>query len=283
MSRREPGIWSRGLGAELRDLRDAAGLSTRLAGERVGLSASTLSRIENGKRKVTSEEVSALLVVFGVTGERRESLIELARQPEQPTWVGAGSRTGLPKSLATLISFETTATRVTNVSMLVLPGLLQTPEYTRALMRATGVSDFEAESRVATRLGRQALLSRPSPPDYVAYLDEGALRRRLGSSKVMVDQLERILKESQRPNVTIRALPSTADEVPGLDGSFLLLEFAKARPVVQLDYRRSCLFIDDAKDVETFHEAVDTLDRVALTPEDSATFIARIMADYERE
>lgn len=140
-SRRAAGARARGLGAELAALRGRAALTTKQVADRTGLSATTINRIEKGNRRVTSEEVAKLLVVYQLTGARvsgaqGDRLIDLARDIARPDWFET-SGSGLPSQLIAFAAFESQATRITNVSPLLVPGLLQTAEYTRAVMVGT--------------------------------------------------------------------------------------------------------------------------------------------------
>lgn len=258
----------RSIATELRDLRDKAGLSTREAAKRVGMSASTLNRLENGGKAVEPEDVSALLVVYGVTGVERERLLQLSREANLPGWWETGGRS-LPKHLPALISFESEASAITEASMLLVPGLFQTAEYARALMTAADVAYSEMETMVATRLGRQAVLSRPQPPRYLAILDETVVRRPVGGAQTMAEQLRHLLHCARRPNVEVRVIPVERGAHTGLDGSFTVLEFAKGRTIVYLEHKRSSLFVDEPEDIAPFQAARDTLLATALGPADS--------------
>src|SRR5437763_957119 len=166
----------RSLATDLVDLRTAADLNTREAAKLVGMSASTLNRLENGGKIIEPEHVSALCVAYGVTGAERERLLSLSREPHMPGWWETSGE-AIPGQLSALVRFESEATRIVHAAMLLIPGLLQTAEYCRAIMTAAGVVGSTREARVATRLGRQAILSKPKPPSYLAILDEATLRR----------------------------------------------------------------------------------------------------------
>ena len=282
MPRRKTTVRTRGLGAELRDLRAATGLSTRAVAQQLGWSASTLNRMETGQRAISAEDVSALLVVYGVTGPDRDRLLDAARDSDHPGWWETAP-TGLPEQLPALIGFESQATRIIDVSLVLIPGLLQTPEYARAVMDAAGVPRVDAETRVATRLGRQVVLSRPDPPQFTAILDESALRRPIGGRAVMAYQLRHALRVAERPNVTIQVIPYNCGAHASLTGSFLILEFAKAQTIVHLEHTGSSLFVDAPEKVGPFVSAVDTLRDTALDSRRSAEFIASVAVEYERE
>lgn len=283
MPKRPATARARGLGGELREARNKAGLSTRAVAQQLGVgwSASTISRVENGKRKITSEDVSALCVLYGITGRERDQLLDLAREAGQPGWWET-TNSKLPTQLTALIGFESEATRITYVDLSLVPGLLQIPEYTRALLAGVGVPKSEIETLVVARLGRQAILSKPNPPEYVAIIDEAVLRRPIGGPQVMAAQLRHIVTSSKRPNVTVQVIPFDHGEHAGLNGSYVLLEFAKAQSLVHLEHKRSGIFVDEPEDVDVFMETTKTLQQTALDSTRSITFIASIAHEYER-
>jgi transcriptional regulator with XRE-family HTH domain len=273
---------ARGLGAELRELRKKAGLSTRDVAQQLRWSASTLNRIENGGRNTSSEDVAALLALYKVTGEERDRLLEFAREADHPGWwETTGSK--LPAQLTALIGFESEATHITYVDLSLVPGLLQIPEYTRALLAGGGVAKSEIETLVVTRLGRQAILSKPNPPHYLAIIDEAVLRRPIGGPKVMTAQLRHLLTVTERPNVTVQVIPFQHGAHPGLDGPYVLLNFAKAQPLVHLEHKRSGIFVDEPDDVEVFTQTTETLQATALDPNRSHQFIVSIAHEHEEQ
>jgi transcriptional regulator with XRE-family HTH domain len=271
----------RGLAAELKDLRAQAGLNTREAAAQAGLSTSKLNRIELGRRIIELEDMVALLVVYGVTGLERERLLTMTREVGVPGW---WERAGvdLPKGLPALISFESEATRMSHVAMLRIPGLLQTPDYIRAIMTANLFTGTDMEARVAARLGRHAVLTQAFAPHYLTIIDEAVLHRPVGGPRVMAEQLRHVMNLAARPNIEVRIIPFGHGAHIGQDGTFTVMEFAKARPIVFLEHKRSSLFIDEPEDVSPFREAIDMLVGVALDSPESVNFLARMAADYDR-
>jgi hypothetical protein len=236
---------------------------------------------EIGDRLVaSSEDVAALLALYGVTGEERDRLLTLAREADQPGWWET-RHPGLPSQLTALIGFESQAAQITDVALVVLPGLLQTADYARAVMDAAGIPAMQAETRVATRLGRQAALSRPNPPEYLAILDEAVLRRPIGGRTAMAAQLRHVLTIIERPNIEVMVVPHDRGAHAGLAGSFVLLTFPKAPAIVHLEHKRSSLFLDDPEDVAAFIKAAHLLQDVAFDPIRSAEFIATVATEYE--
>lgn len=279
---RKATVRARGLGVELKEMRSRSGLTTTEVGNRLDWSASTVSRIETGKRGVTSEEVAAMMVVYQAPADDRQRLIDLAREADRPGWWECGDP-GLPSQLTALISFESQATVITDVALVLIPGLLQTPEYARAVMAATGIQRTVAETRVAARLGRQAILKEKKGPSLRAFIDEAALRRPLGGPDVMLDQIEHLIQSSRDPRISIRALPQTSDGHIALNGSFTVIEFEKAQALVHLEHKRSSLFLDDPKEVDAFLTDIATLDETSLDPLESIDFLAEIAQGHKRE
>jgi transcriptional regulator with XRE-family HTH domain len=284
MPRRPPSVRARGLGTELRDLRIERDLTGRAVADQLGWSASTLSRLEGGLRGISPEDVAALLVVYKVTGPERDRLLERAREVDQPGWWEAGrpSQAGLPKSLVGLIGFESQATRIADIAMLLIPGLLQTAEYSRAVMVGGGLTPQAVEARVAARLGRQAILSRPHPPDLHVLLDEAAVQRPVGGPSVMAAQLRHVIIAAERPSITVQVLPLHLGAHEGAGGSFVLLEFDKGRAIVHLEHAAGSMFQDEPDDVTPFLEIRDTLAARALSPADTARFLAEAAEEHEK-
>ncbi|MEV4255681.1 helix-turn-helix transcriptional regulator [Spirillospora sp. NPDC049652] len=277
MPRKAATARGRTLGAELLALRNNLGLSTRAAAERIGWTAATLNRTENGLRVATAEEVATVLGAYGVVGGERERLLALARDAEMPGWWEPGDSI-YPTPLKALIGFEAQAIRITNVEISLVPGLLQIPEYARALMLASGVPPLEIETRVATRLGRQAILSRPQPPKLLALIDEAALRRPVGGRQAMTEQLHHLQRLARKPNIEIRVIPLDVGAHSALAGPFTILDFDRANPLVHQGGKRSISFVDSAPEVAEFVASVDTLRKTSLPPDRSIALIARIIA-----
>ncbi|MEV0089883.1 helix-turn-helix transcriptional regulator [Saccharopolyspora sp. NPDC050642] len=264
---------ARGLGAELRQLRNGSGYKQEEVAKRLGLSKATMSRIENGTKAVAEADVSAILAILGVTGEDRNRLLKLAREQDQPGWWETGVP-GLPKQLTGLLEFERDASQISCLGMVLVPGLLQTRDYARAVMHGSDVDAADIEARVAIRLGRQEILAKPTPAGLHAFIDASVLRRVVGGPRVMAEQLRHILKMARRRNVTVQVIPEEVATHPGLEGSFVMLEFPKARSIVHLEQRRLGAFLDEPADVADYARVLDTLQRVTLSPEDSAKLIA---------
>ncbi|SDI59629.1 Helix-turn-helix domain-containing protein [Actinokineospora alba] len=268
------------MAAELKDLRVQAGLTTRAVAARVGFSSAGLNRSELGKRVPSLEEVGALLAVYSVVGKKRARILELTRAANTPGWWETGD---LPRQvqLPALITFESQATRIVNFGPLLIPGLLQTHNYIRAVMRYGGIPEADAEVRIATRVRRQTVLTKSRGPSYLAILDEAALRRPIGGSLVMADQIRKLIEMSELPNVTIRAIPFRRGGYLAA-GGFSLLNFSKATPIVFLDQRKVGAFLHKPDDTCAYQHYTDTMLKIALSAEESVDFLARMATDHER-
>jgi transcriptional regulator with XRE-family HTH domain len=257
---------SRELGAELRRLRNEAGLNTRDMAERAGVSNANISFWETGKRLVPLERLAVLLDALSVTDDERERIIGLRRKADGPGELTTGS-THIGKRVARLIELERAATRITDVSPLLIPGLLQTGEYARAILG----DGPDTEMKVALRAGRrEAITRRRNPVEFLALIDSEVLARPIGSPEVMADQLDHLIRMTELPNITIQLVPSRAPGYhPMLAGPFMMLEFPTATPIVLLEHHRTSAFIWDRESLAAYLSAPEEIQRVAMSPERS--------------
>ena len=181
----------------------------------------------------------------------------------------------------TLIRLEAEAIEIFNLEPLIVPGLLQTPDYIRALMKACGVPDSDLEIRVAARMARQALLTRETPPSLEFIIDESALRRPLLPEQALSRQLRHIVETAERPNVSIRVLPFALGGHRGLDGPFMLLGFDKAKTVVHVEHKISTFFLEDEHEIAFYRDEIDSLRATALDPDESSVFVAAIARELD--
>ncbi|QWF81304.1 helix-turn-helix domain-containing protein [Amycolatopsis sp. CA-230715] len=273
MPRKPPGVKAKGLGARLRVCREEAGLSLREASEAVDWDKSTLSRLETGKRNVNADEVAQLLGVFRVRGQVKKEIMALARTLEEPGWWDQGTE-GLPKESVTLAEYEDMATRITDWAPLLIPGLLQTPDYLRAWLLSSGSNPAGIDARIAMRAKRQQILR--TPLTYVAYLGEAALRTLVGDAATLARQLATLREVGRRDNVSIRVVPSNAGPHAGQLGSFMTLEFPSAPPVVLVELLRSSIFMDEQRQTEPYFATLPRLADVAMSETESARLITHL-------
>ncbi|MYU23127.1 helix-turn-helix transcriptional regulator [Streptomyces sp. SID8352] len=280
-----PVVRRRKLGAELRALRTAAGITSGEAARLVGWHQSKVSRIETGTSGVKPPDVRLLLDAYGVHDTQlRELLVVLAGSDNavgREHWWHA-YRGVLPPTYRDFISLESQATAMRTLETTVVPGLLQTPEYARAVTRAAveALPEERLDALVAVRLARQDVLRASPPLRLNAVLDEAVLRREVGGPGVMARQLERLVEAARLPQVRLRVLPFAAGAHIGVTGPFVILSFSTTSDldVVVLDHLTSSLYLERKEDLEAYTEAFNALLLHALSPEESLDFIAATAA-----
>ncbi|WP_181795531.1 helix-turn-helix transcriptional regulator [Streptomyces sp. WELS2] len=278
-----PAVRRRKLGAELRALRTGAGLTSGEAARLVGWHQSKVSRIETGASGVKPADLRLLLDAYGVRDRHlRELLLILAGSEEtsgRHRWWHA-YRGVLPPTYRDFISLESQASAMRTLETTVVPGLLQTAEYARAVTRAA-VKDLDEDrldTLVEVRLARQDVLRSDPPLALSAVLDEAVLRREVGGPGVMARQRRRLMEAARLPQVRLQVLPFTAGAHIGLTGPFVIFSFPSTSDldVVVLDQLTSSLYLERKEDLMAYSEAFSTLQFHALSPEDSLDYIAGI-------
>jgi transcriptional regulator with XRE-family HTH domain len=274
MKDREPTIRSRTLGDGLRQAMKYAGFNAAEMAHQLGWSPSRVSRILSGKRGGSSVDVATFLAVCGIRGTERDRLMTLTLDQNDPGWLqNHGSR--LPTQLLTLIDHETKAHKISEFEFNLIPGLLQSDGYIRALLEEAGrVPSEEIGGRVAAKLGRQNMLSRRNAPTFVFYMHEFALRLPVGGSVVMSEQLHKLLQMSVRSNVRLRVVPASVGAHAATAGSFRLMEFRQIKPIVYLDSETSSLFLERPIEIDAYRSILAALDATALQEGQSREFIA---------
>ncbi|GGY31597.1 helix-turn-helix domain-containing protein [Streptomyces djakartensis] len=276
-----PAVRRRKLGAELRTLRTSAGLTSGEAARLVGWHQSKVSRIETGTSGAKPADVRSLLDAYGVADSQlRELLMVLAGSDDgggRHHWWHA-YRGVLPPTYRDFISLESQASAMRTLETTVVPGLLQTPEYARAVTQAAveGLSEERLDTLVEVRLARQDVLRADPPLQLSAVLDEAVLRREVGGPGVMARQLERLVEAARLPQVRLQVLPFAAGAHIGVTGPFVIFSFSSASDldVVVLDHLTSSLYLERKEDLRVYTEAFNALQIHALSPEDSLDFIA---------
>ena len=263
------------LGGQLRTLRTRAGLSLEVAGGHIAASAAKLSRMETGKSGCAVEDVAGLLAVYQCAGRRRAELLALAREVDRRGWWQRG-KPAFAQRQRTLVNLESKADLIISFEGMNVPGLLQTGEYTRALMTGCGlVPHDEVEGRMATRMNRHGVLLKPHPPRLVAFINELVLHQVIGGDDVVRRQLDHLAELAQRPNLTVRVVPNVGAN-PGLNGGFELIRRSSGGKVVFLENLTSSLFLEEREEIEAYEAAIRTLAARALTAEESVRLITRL-------
>lgn len=271
---------TRALAVALRGARESAGVGQRELAKRLGTPQPLLSYWERGHRVPKVEDVATVLGAIGVSGERREHILKLARDAAEPNWLASGLP-GLSSAQATLVDCERTATVMTSWTFALVPGLLQTSDYARAIFQGGGLTAQQVEARLTTRLARRDALTRRDPLELTAFIGETALREDIGGPLVMLDQLQYLGQMAARENVAVRVMRSGIGWHPGLVGHFVIYDFLDTPSVVHLEQYRATAFLYEDDDVQHFHDAAERLGELALSPGDSTTMIAEIAREQE--
>ncbi|WP_247661579.1 helix-turn-helix transcriptional regulator [Micromonospora sp. U21] len=263
------------LGAQLRRVRDEASVTAEQAADVIEVSASTLRRIEAGRVGIKAPALNALLDRYGVAdAELRDTLLSMAKTGKQRGWWAKYG--DLPSSYRQYIGLESAAEEVQNFETLVVPGLLQTADYARAM---TSEDAFEpspeaVERRVAVRMQRQELIT-SGKLRLVAVLDEAVLHRQIGGGTIMAGQLTALLDASKRWNVTLQVIPFREGAYASMLSSFHILNFADGPGVVYIEGLTGDLYAE-GEDVRRCTVVFNSLRAAAMSPTDSATMIEEI-------
>ncbi|WP_060878907.1 helix-turn-helix domain-containing protein [Streptomyces scabiei] len=279
-----PTVRRRRLGQELRRLRELKGMTAEEVAERLLVSQSKISRLENGRRSISQRDVRDLCGVYEVEDQRVvDSLMQMAKDSRQQGWWHAFG--DVPYSV--YIGLETDAASLRVYAPQVVPGLLQTRPYAEALIAGAlpETTAADIEKRVQVRLRRQERISAPeSPLRLWTVLDESALRRVVGNRSLMREQLEHLVEQSQLPHVTVQVIPFDMGAHPGLNGQYAILEFPDASDssVVYIEGVTSDLYLEKPADVQKYSVMYEHLRAQALNVEQSRQLIGEIAKEYAR-
>ncbi|MEU7279125.1 helix-turn-helix transcriptional regulator [Streptomyces sp. NPDC045431] len=279
-----PTVRRRRLGQELRRLRELKGMTAEEVAERLLVSQSKISRLENGRRSISQRDVRDLCGVYEVEDHRIvDSLMQMAKDSRQQGWWHAFG--DIPYSV--YIGLETDAASLRVYEPQVVPGLLQTRRYAEALI--TGAlpesSPADIEKRVNVRARRQDRIKDADQPLRLwAVIDEAALRRVVGDKQLMIEQLEHLVEQSQQPHVTVQVLPFDMGAHPGISGHYAILEFPDASDssVVYIEGVTSDLYLEKPNDVQRYSVMYEHLRAQALNADQTRQFITDVMKDYAR-
>ncbi|GAA4207281.1 helix-turn-helix domain-containing protein [Actinocatenispora rupis] len=263
-TRTSPTVKRRRIASELRRLRAGTGMSAEEAGRRVGLSKSAISRIENAESTGQVATVAALMRLYGVADEDVEQIEVIARQARTRGWWQRWNDV-LPAWFDTYVGLESEASHISEYEPQLVPGLLQTADYARSVIRAEHPDDTveEVERRVELRLQRQHA---DDPPKLWIVLDEAVLHRIVGSREIMRAQLKRVLDTAQRPGNDIQVLSFEAGEHGSMGSAFFILRFPDPRdtPCVYLENRAGSLYLEEVDEVQQYTTLFDHLRATAL-------------------
>ncbi|MEV1006880.1 helix-turn-helix transcriptional regulator [Streptomyces sp. NPDC049881] len=279
-----PTVRRRRLGQELRRLREERAMTAEQVADRLLVSQSKISRLENGRRSISPRDVRDLCGVYEVEDQLLiDSLMQMARESRQQGWWHAFAE--LSTTYSVYIGLETDASSLRVFEPQVVPGLLQTEAYAEAVISGAlpEVGQDEVASRVQVRMRRQQRLRDDRNPLRLwAVVDEAVLRREVGGPATMVEQLHRLAECAQLPNVTLQVMPFSAGAHPGVNGQYSVMEFPEASDstVIYLEGGTSDLYLEKPHDVQYYSVMYEHLRAQALSPDHSRAFIAKLAADY---
>jgi hypothetical protein len=243
-------------------------------GEAVRMSGSKISRIESSEIGVYLDDLEKLLDCYKVARKQRVELLDLARHAEQRGLLRMNNH-NLPEDWQTWADFEDEASALLNYEPLVIPGLLQTPEYARSIIAATGhdLTDAKVDALVASRMARQGLLSRNTPLKLSVIIEQSVLERPFHDQGAHRRQIRHLIDAGERTNVTVRVMPTDAELHGGLNGPFVILEYDDEPSLVLLENKVASLFIDEDEQIEVFEATWAALRRSAYTVEETLDYL----------
>jgi transcriptional regulator with XRE-family HTH domain len=276
-----PTVRGRRLIREIERLRHGSGLSMETAAQRLGWSTSKLYRLENGRSRITTDDLADMLDLYGIRSPQREALIQLGRDARRRGWWTAYSDV----FIGSYIAMEAEAASI-RINAHLVPGIFQTPSYAHEMIRRTrpAISAGDAERRVTARTARQdALSGRPQPPQIHAILDQAVLYRQVGGPAVTRQQLTALAEIATWPNVTVQVLPFTAGASAGMDGHFVILAFPDPEdpPVAYVEGLMGDVYVEAAEEVDRFTLAWTHLVTQALDPPESAAMISMLTKEHQ--
>lgn len=278
-----PTMRRRQLGAELRALRNSAGITMEHAAAVLDCARSRIGHIENGRNSIRKPELKVLLDLYGASDEEHEVLEELRQQASKRGWT---STYRLPSWLKRYVELETDAATMRSFESEVIPGLLQTEAYARRIHVVAGplVKPADIDKLVAARMRRASRLTDDQEPlDYATVVSEAAFRRALGEAEIGPAQLTHVIELVRRPNVTLHVLPFAAGLRPGTGSSFSLLTFDPdvAPPFGYEEHTIAGGVMDDPREIQRLAEVWELLRGQALTAEQSLTWLSELAGTRE--
>ncbi|TDE49958.1 XRE family transcriptional regulator [Nonomuraea mesophila] len=272
------------LGSQLRKLREAKNVTREEAGHLIRGSESKISRMELGRVGFKERDVADLLTLYGVEDpQARAAVLDLVATANEPGWWHRFNDL-LPTWFQAYVGLEEAAARIRTYEVQFVPGLLQTKEYTRAVVTAgaAGIGAEEIARRVDLRLERQRILDKPDGPIFWAVIDEAALRRPIGGAEVMRAQIEHLIELMRQPSITIQIMPFSFGGHSAEGGAFSVLRFPDndLPDVVYVEQLASALYLDKREDVDRYTEVMERLCAVSTTPDETIELLRTIADEF---
>lgn len=270
------------LGSELRKLRERAGRTAREAAGRISADQARISHIEAGRSGIGEDRIRRLASFYNCDDEALiEALCAISREHRGQFWWDE-YRGVLAPGFLNIAELEHHASHVRCLQSMTLPGLLQTPEYARALFDGVlpKLPEDEIAARVEHRMRRQSVLDRDEPPEFEAIMHEASLRMRVGGREVAREQLEHLLEATDRPTVTVRVIPFASEQFVEVTQTVLYAGGVVPQlDTVHIDAPFGGVQLDAAADLHRYRMQLDFAQQACLTPEESRSFIHHIARD----
>jgi len=277
---RSPTVRRRELGALLRALRTEKNLTVEQVAASLLCSASKVSRMETGHGAATPRDVRDLCELYGVTSQaERDRMLQLAREGRQQGWWQS-----YDLDFDTYVGLEAAAIGLKYYQSTIVPGLLQTADYARAMLAVSipKLTPERIDELLEVKMTRQAILGREQPLRLWAVLDEAALHRVVGGPAVMAAQLQHLVEATSNPNVTVQVIPYAAGAHPAMDSTFNILEFADSIPnMVYVEGLVGWIYLDRPAEIDKYQQVFDSLCHLALTSKESIDLAVKIGKRYE--
>lgn len=285
MATRPPTVRRRRLGVQLRKIREDRGLTLDGAADFLKISKSALSRMENAQIVARVHEINYILMMYGFEedDDLRTALIGLATGGPSRDWIRRHKLPGKGPNYGEYVMLEQDSSELFTYHTDLIPGLLQTPEYARAVMTSVPSSKpGDIDQLVAYRMARKEALTRPDPLAIHAVIGEASVCQWMGGREVMLAQLRYLLELTEWPNIDVRILPFSATGNPGVDGSFTILHVESGNfPIVVVDGFLRRIFLDEDEGVSAYRAIQAELSRVALPPTETRERIEQAVRDLE--
>ncbi|MGI8306084.1 helix-turn-helix domain-containing protein [Saccharopolyspora hattusasensis] len=267
-----PSVRRRQLGAMLRELRRGAGLTIKDAAEWLVMGESAVSKIEKAKIAIKATHVRALGQLYDIDAAKLDYLLKLVKESNERGWWTA-YRDTVPEWFRQFVGLEADSLDLWNYEAEYVPGLLQTSDYVRELMKANrpDMNEDEIERQVRLRRERQERLDGGQPPRLHFYINESVIRRPAGDSATWRRQVEHLIESSKLDHVTLRIVPFSAGPHPAMSGSFVMMQFPEedTPAFVYLENQRGAVYQEDPGDIDRYMVTVEVLERLSLSLDDS--------------
>jgi hypothetical protein len=235
--------------------------------------------MENGQQCISDVDLGSLFVIYKVASQERGHLLHLAQRQDDPGYWEAFSP--VAEESKTLKRLERSATAIVDVAPVLIPELVQTADYARAVMESDGVPAEHIAARVDERLARQSILAKDKTPKLDLIVSEAALRRPIGGRDITTKQLRVLQETAQQPNVRFRIVPFAVSGDAGMHTAFSVMEFKGARSVVYLQHPTTGLFLEQQDKIESYRRRVTRLARFTLEPAESLDLLTSITREFE--